>query len=40
LREQLQTAEEQKTKAVDQVKNLDSQKLRLMEESEERHQIR
>lgn len=40
LREQLMTAEEQKNKAYDTAKNLDFQKLRLLEDSESRHKIR
>lgn len=40
LREQLSVVEEQKQRACEQVKNMDGQKIRLMEESEGRHKIR
>jgi t-SNARE complex subunit (syntaxin) len=40
LREQLATSEEVKTKALDQVRQLESQKARMMEESEDRAKIR
>ena len=40
LREQLHSSDEQKNKALETIKNLDTQKIRMMEESEERSKLK